>query len=648
MDVRACGPLLLVAAIFVFAWGYQKHHDRIRVLIAVFAIGLGLRYLGWRLTATVLSFPSASLAAKAWVWMVYLTEVAAFIEIVIFLVIMSRTNTRHHEADRYESLDDGWSPAVDVFIPTYNEPIDVLEKTILGARAIDYADKTVWVLDDGRRDWLRDYCADKDVRYVTREDNSHAKAGNMNNGLRHATGSFIAIFDADFVPSRRFIARTIGFFRDETIGIVQTPQHFFNRDPVQTNLHLVDDWPDEQRLFFDEMAASRDAWNAAFCCGSCSIIRRQALDAVGGFPTQSITEDLLTTLVMLRQGYKTRYLNEKLSMGLAPESLQAFFVQRARWCRGGIQTLFLRDGPLGPGLTPLQRLLFLPLSWLIQYPVRLMLLAVPLVYLLTGAAPLAFTTISDMVSFQLPVFLTYFLAMRWLVGGKYLPILSLAVNTFTTFRMLPTVLASLIKPFGEPFRVTPKGSLNRPAFEGVTFSCLLATMMATVAGLIANSVPEWRIIAFQSFYPVAVAWALLNLVILGIASLICFEAPRRRQEERFRLNETTEIRLQGRVYPAVLQDVSVSGARVKVNDWWDGGLPQRMAINISDVGWIEARPIRLFHGSIPVEFLCEGDLRDRLITKLFSGRYDNSVDEIADMSSLARHLLRRAFGKETS
>ncbi|MFW8643997.1 glycosyltransferase [Rhizobium beringeri] len=139
--------------------------------------------------------------------------------------------------------------------------------------------------------WLKAYCEEKGAIHVTRPDNSHAKAGNMNNGLKVSSGDFIAIFDADFVPYGHFLRRTLPFFSDATIGIVQTPQHFFNTDPVQTNLGLENIWPDEQRLFFDEIAPSRDIWDVSFCCGSCSIARRKAIDEIGGFqrdPSQRI------------------------------------------------------------------------------------------------------------------------------------------------------------------------------------------------------------------------------------------------------------------------------------------------------------------------------------------------------------------------
>jgi len=384
MTLTSFLPLMLVLVVYLLFWDMPKTSNRNRTFLSVLSVALGVTYLSWRWIVTVWLPPELGMINQAWALLLFVVEVLAFIEVATFLWIMSRTNERSQEADQLSALQRVPVPSVDVFIPTYNEPIDVLEKTIICAKNIDWPNKKLWVLDDGQRDWLRAYCAERDVSYLTRTVRSHAKAGNLNEALLNTTGEFICIFDADFVPFPAFIRRTIGFFDDPTVGIVQTPQHFYNKDPIQTNLSISRDYPDEQRLFFDEMAASRDAWDVAFCCGSCSIQRRSALDAIGGVPTESITEDLLSTLVMLRKGYRTLYLNERLSMGLAAESIQGFFVQRERWCRGAIQSLFLPSGPLGPGLTLIQRLLFFPTSWLIQYTIRIMLILIPIVYLLTG------------------------------------------------------------------------------------------------------------------------------------------------------------------------------------------------------------------------------------------------------------------------
>jgi cellulose synthase (UDP-forming) len=226
---------------------------------------------------------------------------------------------------------------------------------------LDYPNFKLWVLDDGRRPWLKSFCETKGVGYLTRPDNASAKAGNINHALTKTNADFVAVFDADFIPQRNFLMRTIGLFADPKVGIVQAPHCFYNFDPMQTSLDLREAQPDDQRFFFEAIMPSRDAWNAAFCCGSNSVTRRAALREVGDrLPTTSITEDMLLSLTLLRKGYVTRFLCERLAFGLAPENVKAFFVQRERWARGAIQIMFQAAGPLGSGLTLMQRLLFLP------------------------------------------------------------------------------------------------------------------------------------------------------------------------------------------------------------------------------------------------------------------------------------------------
>lgn len=647
MTLTAFLPLLLVASIYLLFWDATKYSNKNRAFLSFVSVALGVTYLAWRGLETVYLPPEMGWANQAWTVLLWLVEVLAFIEVGTFLLIMSRTNERSAQADVLSRLKREPPPAVDIFIPTYNEPLDVLEKTIIGASRIDWPNKKVWVLDDGRRDWLESYCAKHNVGYLTRPDNSHAKAGNLNHALANTTGDFICVFDADFVPFPGFVQRTIGFFDDPAVGIVQTPQHFYNKDPIQTNLSISQDYPDEQRLFFDEMAASRDAWDAAFCCGSCSIQRRAALDAVGGVPTESITEDLLSTLVMLRKGYRTLYLNERLSMGLAAESIQGFFVQRERWCRGAIQSLFLPSGPLGPGLTAIQRLLFFPTNWLIQYTVRIMLILIPIVYLVTGMIPFYFTSIDDLIFFQAPVFLAFFLNMRWLVGGKYMPLVSIAASVFASFRMFPTVVASLVKPFGTPFKVTPKGSssVSGRGAELFTFYQLVLAIGLTVFGLLINVQPELAVIRFDEFYPIAVFWSAFNLMVLVLAALLCFEGPRFRREERFELNEAVTLEVDDQPATAMLVDASVDGCKVQFDrDWWSTDLPKTMIVDIAQVGEVTIKPIRVNRGAIAATFEYQAGQREQMIAKLFSGRYRNQVVDVSGFGTILARLWRRAFG----
>ncbi len=640
-------PTVLVIGAWLALGTFLDRNSNVhRGISVVAALLIAARYLSWRFIETTLP-AEGSAVQVAWIWILFIVEVLAFVEVMVFMLIMSRVNTRSAEADKHQATLERNKkfPSVDVFIPTYNEDADTLEKTIISALNSDYPDFTVWVLDDGHRDWLKVFCEKHGAQYLTRPDNKHAKAGNLNNALPYTKGELVAIFDADFAPFRRFLRRTVGFFEDPSVGIVQTPQHFFNKDPVQNNLSLTDDWPDEQRLFFDSMAPSRDAWNAAFCCGSCSIARREALDAIGGFPTASITEDLLTTLSMLRKGYRTVYLNEKLSMGLAAESLDGYFVQRERWCRGGIQSIYLREGPLGPGLTTIQRTLFFPISWVVQYPVRFMLLIVPIVYLLLGLMPLQYTTLGAIIYYQLPVFTLYALVMRWLVQGKYLPIVSSSINIFGTFRLLPTVFGSLIKPFGTPFRVTPKGSLNVQARTDLfTMVSILLCMALTFVGLIINSVPEWRVLENMEFFPVAAFWSCLNLIMLTIALLICFELPRRRRHERFNLREETACRIGGDERVCVICNISLGGVKLEMLEPPEGG---QIEFLVPGVGWTSGNIVRTESHFAGVQLdPIDDDTREKLIANLFSGDYDNEVYEVSSSRRVITRVVRRLFGPD--
>ncbi len=654
--LEALGPALFVAAFFlIFVLNWPRRRTWTRAIACAFVLAVALRYLWWRYHDTVLPYPDDGLTFY-WVWFLFIVEALAFTEIVLFLLTMSRYVDRSTEADRLETAfaaqpEDDW-PSVDVFIPTYDEPIDVLERSIVGALALDYPKHKfkVYVLDDKRRDWLRRYCEEKGAVHVTRPDNLHAKAGNMNHGLKVSRGELVAIFDADFVPYRRFLRRTVPFFRDPTIGIVQTPQHFFNKDPVQSNLGLERLWPDEQRLFFDEMAASRDAWDVSFCCGSCSISRRRAIEAIGGIPTESITEDLLTTLAMLNKGFKTRYLNERLSMGLAAENLRGYLFSAVAGAGVGFRPCTCATDPVrGPGLDLFQRIMFLPLSWVTQYVVRFSLLIVPPIYLWTGAAPFYFTSIFEIIYYQLPVLLSYAFFMRWITPTRYLPVLSTAVGAFSTFRLLPTVIATLIRPFGTPFRVTPKGSAaEQTAFDAYTFSCVATLIALTAMGIIVNLVPEWSTILKGGFSVVAMYWAAVNIVVLFIAALICFEKPRPLLDSFF-VGEPAQAHFGERVIPGRLASLSLESGVMEFR--------QALPVAAGDELVIEAAGFPRFlsrvektsqqgDGPVSIEFKHSLDAaaRDRLIVKLYTGDYSQEIRQL-DKPAIVGGLWKRAFGR---
>lgn len=348
--MMALSPGLITLGAFMAIVPLLKRDSTMaRSFLAAVSLVFLLRYLHWRVTATL---PPPHLTADAVIGYPFmLLEAASLVAVALSLLFLSRTIDRTKAARIDGRATDPHAPLIDVFICTYNEERSILERTIIGATGMAYGNYRVWVLDDGRRPWLRRLSSELGCHYLTRPDNHHAKAGNINNALKHVgtlpeQPDFVAILDADFVPRPDFLARTISLMDDASVGVVQTPQHFINPDPIQTNLAATDVWPDEQRFFFDILMPAKDAWGVAFCCGTSSLIRYSGLMRIGGFPTDSVTEDYLVTLRLKEFGLTTIYLNERLTIGLAPEGLKEYITQRARWCLGFMQIIRGRSGPL--------------------------------------------------------------------------------------------------------------------------------------------------------------------------------------------------------------------------------------------------------------------------------------------------------------
>jgi cellulose synthase (UDP-forming) len=627
-----------------------------RVLVFGVVWAFIARYHYWRLFTTVLPAHGAW-SEIGWIWFCYLAELFAIVDALILYLTFLRTSDRRSEADLHEArlraTPPDQLPSVDVYIPTYNESIDVLEKTITGALCLDYANFQVWVLDDGRRPWLKEFCANKGVGYLTRPDNTHAKAGNINHALTQTDAAFVAIFDADFIAQRNFLMRTIGFFADPKIGIVQVPHAFYNHDPMQANLGIRKRLPDDQRFFFEAIMPSRDAWDAAFCCGSNSVIRRAALRTVGdALPTGSITEDMLLSLSMLRQGYITRYLCERLAFGLAPESLKAFFVQRQRWARGATQILFLPEGPFGRNFTFIQRLLFLPTHWLSQSATALMTIIAPLVFLWTGLTPLTNVTTDAVLTYIVPMILAVLGGLCAFAPGQYFPLASQVLNSFQSFKILPTVVATLIRPFGHAFKVTPKGSdATQSNYDSAIFWMTAGLIALTIGGLLINTSPEWHIVSQQSLLPMVAIWGAINVVVLFLVGMMSLQAPARRTEERFELDEPIWIfGASGALSTGRTRDISLSGVAIGVDR--DRALVTQLGesvrVFIAEVGFVNGSIARQSEQFVAVRFALQPSIeRDLLISKLFTLGLD-TTDVQASVGSVTVAMLSSIVVAQTS
>ena len=374
---------------------------RLPLLLAFLAASI--LYVSWRFTTLnpeALTFSVLFLAAEIFT-------------ILSFLVFLITTVGRHER--KAPPPEKGLT--VDVFIPTYNEPVHVVRPTLLAAKQLQYPHET-WLLDDGNREEMKQLAEELGCRYLVRDNNLHAKAGNLNNGLKYAKGDFLTVFDADHVAQPDFLDKLLGYFEDEKVSFVQTPQDYYNdnaflffNNPAKKLLF------NEQRFFFRFILPARDFWNGAYSCGSGCVFRRKHLEEVGGFAVETVTEDFHTSIRLHRKGYKSIYHDEPLCYGLAPQQLMTYLRQRLRWGQGTMRTGFLEKIPFTRELTIGQRFCYLSsLFAFISGWQRMFFYIVPIFVLLTNTLPIR-TQIDEYMIVYVPYLLFLILTFKQLTSG---------------------------------------------------------------------------------------------------------------------------------------------------------------------------------------------------------------------------------------
>jgi cellulose synthase (UDP-forming) len=642
-----CGPVAAGACMAALPW-LKRESVAARAFVTAIAAALMWRYIVWRWTQ---SLPPIELSLDTFASLTFVgVETLALIGSTISLFFLTRVRNRTREVE----ANMGWltaqpvPPLIDVFICTYNEEEAILERTIVGALAIDYPNYRLWTLDDGRRPWLAALCQRLGCGYITRVGNADAKAGNINSAISHVAGlaeppQYISILDADFVPMPEFLTRAMTLFREDDVAIVQTPQHFANPDPMQSNLSLAKVWPDEQRYFFDVVMASRDAWNAAFCCGTSSIVRFAPLMRIGGFPTDSVTEDYLLTLRLREIGYRTVYLNERLSLGLAPEGLKEYVVQRSRWCLGFMQICAGRSGPFrfGNGLGVIERLALIDafLHWAATYSYRLLGLIVPIGYMLFGVTAVR-ASVTDTLSHFLPYYVLQLAAFGWLSEARALPVVGDVSHLLAATDIVKAVYQGLTKPKGQKFVVTAKGGDRTKRFVQTPLLTLFLTYLTlTIAGVCYAFVLDPGRNLLQSA-SLPLAWSWYNIVILTLACLVCIEQPRFRKSERFSGGDRAWLIVDGREMAFAIEDISTGGMRLA------GRAPLAVGEEATLVlGEERLRAVVVRAGASDFALAVEDGFAARaaMIRNVYSGRYSSEIEKIEPMrlfAGLARRVLR--------
>ncbi|MBH0055799.1 UDP-forming cellulose synthase catalytic subunit [Pseudoalteromonas sp. SWXJZ94C] len=552
---------IFISFILLVAYSLKRIKGQMATIVMItLSVTTSSRYLWWRYTETLnwddplaLALGAGLLLAETYAWL------------VLILGFFQTINPLERKPIPLPKNTDDW-PTVDVYIPTYNEPLSVVRPTTLAALSIDWpADKlNVYILDDGKRPEFGEFAKEVGAGYLTRPDNNHAKAGNMNSAMRYTDGEYIAIFDCDHVPARSFLQMTMGqFLKDSKVCLVQTPHHFFSADPFERNLNNHSQIPNENMLFYGLIQDGNDMWDATFFCGSCAVLKREALDNIGGFAFETVTEDAHTALRMQRAGYKTAYINIPQAAGLATDSLSAHIGQRIRWARGMAQIFRLDNPLLGKGLSIPQRMCYINamLHFLSGVP-RIVFLTAPLALIYFNAYIIYAPFIAIFI-YVVPT-LIQVKATNSRIQGKYrYSFWGEVYETVLAWYILKPTTVALFNPNKGKFNVTEKGGLNdKEHYDWGISKPYLVLLSVNLIGIIYGVL---RLIfgdpSQVGVLIISMCWAIYNIIILGAAVAVAAEARQVRHSHRIKAN-----------FPAGIRLANGHTLKVKITDYSDNGV----------------------------------------------------------------------------
>lgn len=469
-------------------------------------------------------------------------------------------------------------PDVDVFVATYSEEPELLKKTLNGCVHMEYPDKSkvhIYLCDDNRRPEMRALAAEMGVNYLDRPDNKGAKAGNLNNALLHSSSPYVVTFDADMIPQRRFLMKTIPYFIDAEmknegkkeedkikLGFVQTPQNFHNPDLFQFNLFSEGRIPNEQDYFYKDIQVARTRTNSVIYGGSNTVLSREALMEVGGFYTKAITEDFATGILIEKKGYVSLALSEPLASGLSPTDLHSLIQQRVRWARGVISTGRKMHIYTCRELTFAQKMNYWASIWYWYAPLkRLIYYLAPVMYAVFGFIVFK-CTLWEVLLFWLPMFVSSNISLRLLSGNIRTTKWTGIYETIVFPYMLIPIL---LETFGiklHKFKVTDKSD-NAGGKEHNYIYMIPFVIMAVLS--VIGIINCLRVIFdSSSFGPIVVLfWLILNLYYIIMSLMFIDGRVLYRHSDRMQFVNPCKALIEGKVREGYTKDISEGGVAIE-------------------------------------------------------------------------------------